>query len=434
MNLRPFTFIVAAVLFLLLHTSYAYVREQKLLIKPVYFQKSQTALHASAGFRTQTEETVDPSTYSNSGTREYRDDDKWRNSGLYRIPRRFIVGARLRSLDSALVDGIRTKRNTWEFSTPYEHSQFEHVSSHHQLGDPNQNKDRTALKPEDTAKHNYNSVGNSEEHSTEFDGETWVDDENTDEFADDEVDEPLSAAPDARIVQQYMPGQNYSAFWRPFEIEGYKPYKGEKTTELVNPIHRSPSPWPERDTTRLGTPKQIACTLPLDLGTGPDEISSWYYSPQERRCRWFGYRGHGGNANRFYSRAACEAYCIRDMENMCEAVTCSWTGTTCSLMEDWTCKDTERSHGRDWRLKCPPDHPVCLSRRKTRMSPDISFGLVPPECYLPNNSGSCERKNPSVSYYYDRGRNACMTLYFHNCGGNDNRFNTKSDCMTHCSP
>ncbi|CAH8535431.1 unnamed protein product [Dicrocoelium dendriticum] len=429
MNVKPFNFI-AAVFVPLLLTSYAYVREQKLLIKPVYFRSTPSILHASAGFRTHSDKVVNPSTRSRWNAGGHQDVAKWRSSGVYRIPRDFVLSARLRAFDPTFVDGIRTKRNTWAVSTPHEQSNPEPTYPRYPLRDAKVDTSQ----PENPTQYAYKSFGTSEGHPTQFDGENWVDDENDDEFSDDGLEETMPTDSDARIRQQYIPGQNHSAIWRPFEIDGYKPYEEEEATEPVHAVRRSPSPWPKRDTTQLGTPRQLACTLPLDRGIGPDDISSWHYSPDERRCRWFGYRGHGGNANRFYSRAACEAYCIRDLENMCEAVTCSWPGTTCNLMEDRPCKDTERNHGREWRLKCPPDHPVCLSRRNTRMSPDITFGLIPPECFQPKDSGTCERKNPSVSYYYDGGRNACMTFYFHNCGGNDNRFNTKSDCMTHCSP
>lgn len=65
---------------------------------------------------------------------------------------------------------------------------------------------------------------------------------------------------------------------------------------------------------------------------------------------------------------------------------------------------------------------------------DIDFKDIPRECFQRKDPGPCERKNPAVMFYYDRERNDCMTFYYHNCGGNDNRFETKSDCMSHCSP
>ncbi|GAA33345.2 Tissue factor pathway inhibitor 2 [Clonorchis sinensis] len=217
-------------------------------------------------------------------------------------------------------------------------------------------------------------------------------------------------------------------------VDGYQLHVEEENVEPMRPVRRSPSPWTVRDVHRLGQPRHETCLLSVDRGAGPDEISAWYYEPNEYRCRWFGYRGHGGNANRFYSRTACESYCIRDLENLCETATCHWPGTRCVMVGDDFCKENERRHGRDWRLKCTPDQPVCVSRKNTRMAPDINFQPLPHECRQTMDGGSCQRKNPAVNFYYDRERNTCMTFYYHGCGGNDNRFETKSDCMTHCSP
>ncbi|VEL13763.1 unnamed protein product [Protopolystoma xenopodis] len=66
------------------------------------------------------------------------------------------------------------------------------------------------------------------------------------------------------------------------------------------------------------TSRHVACSQLLDHGKGPDEVSSWYFDRDSGICRWFGYRGYGGNSNRFYSRLACETLCILDNEDMCQ--------------------------------------------------------------------------------------------------------------------
>lgn len=208
----------------------------------------------------------------------------------------------------------------------------------------------------------------------------------------------------------------------------------QEPTEKPREVHRSSVPWGRRIVETQGPPRHVACNQPLSRGDGPDEVSSWYYDEKDGRCRWFGYRGYGGNGNRFYSRSACEGLCIGDIQNLCELVTCLWPATTCTLVGDQSCKDYKRQRDKSWETDCPPDQPVCITRRNTRMAPDIDFQKVPSECLQEPDGGSCQKKNPSVHFYYDRARNDCMAFYFHECGGNDNRFVTKSDCMTHCSP
>ncbi|TPP63059.1 Tissue factor pathway inhibitor 2 [Fasciola gigantica] len=154
-----------------------------------------------------------------------------------------------------------------------------------------------------------------------------------------------------------------------FEMEGYRPVAEPEEHEPLRPVRHSPAPWAYRDTQRFGSPRHQACSQPLNRGVGPDEVSSWYFDTKLHVCRWFGYRGYGGNANRFYSRTACESLCIHDVENLCDTVKCSWPGTHCSLVGDQTCKHTEEMYGRDWQIRCPPDQPVCLSRRGTRIAP-----------------------------------------------------------------
>ncbi|VDP98127.1 unnamed protein product [Trichobilharzia regenti] len=208
----------------------------------------------------------------------------------------------------------------------------------------------------------------------------------------------------------------------------------QQTKEPARPVYHSPIRWAVRDIASLGQPSHIACSQPLDRGVGSNELSSWYYDSRDGRCRWFGYRGYGGNANRFYSRAACEELCVKNNQNLCEVAKCPKSITSCILVGDDSCKLYKQQHSKSWEAECPPDQPVCVTKRNTRMAPDIEFENVPSECRQQPDPGSCQIKNPSQNFFYDLESNDCMSFYFHECGGNDNRFVTKSECMSHCSP
>ncbi|VDD85142.1 unnamed protein product [Enterobius vermicularis] len=74
----------------------------------------------------------------------------------------------------------------------------------------------------------------------------------------------------------------------------------------------------------------------------------------------------------------------------------------------------------------------------------------PSICYLPPDSGLCDNEEPNessdeiyssssasksrllTSYYFDTTTEQCYPFGVQNCGGNENRFETLSDCQTFC--
>ena len=87
----------------------------------------------------------------------------------------------------------------------------------------------------------------------------------------------------------------------------------------ANPVQLTASRWAVRDISRMGAyPHHPACRQPAQWGIGPEELSAWFYSQSDGRCLWFAYAGHGGNANRFYSRANCETLCVYDQSDLCQ--------------------------------------------------------------------------------------------------------------------
>ena len=91
----------------------------------------------------------------------------------------------------------------------------------------------------------------------------------------------------------------------------------------ANPIHLTVPRWAVRNMDLLGPyPRHPACSLPSQWGIGPEERSAWFYSVPDGRCLWFSYAGHGGNANRFYSRSNCETLCVYDQTDLCQVNDC----------------------------------------------------------------------------------------------------------------
>ncbi|VUZ42335.1 unnamed protein product [Hymenolepis diminuta] len=203
--------------------------------------------------------------------------------------------------------------------------------------------------------------------------------------------------------------------------------------QKANRVQLSVPHWPTRDMDRLGFyPRHPACRLPPKWGVGPEERSAWFYSFTDGRCLWFSYAGHGGNANRFYSRANCESLCVFDHSDLCQNAKCGYLGSRCMLRGDERCKEYAKSRGKDLEIECPPDQPVCRARRAI-IPPEYDTSMVPRECKEGVDAGGCLVKNPLIRYYYDERSNTCRAFYFHGCGGNNNRFESMQECMNHCA-
>ncbi|VDL96307.1 unnamed protein product [Schistocephalus solidus] len=171
--------------------------------------------------------------------------------------------------------------------------------------------------------------------------------------------------------------------------------------DTSNPIRRSQPSWPKRSLTALGArPRHPACLQPLDMGVGPEELSSWYYDTGSRTCFWFPYAGHGGNANRFYTRTACQDLCV--FENLATGPRQSIESVVDQVMDPARFLEVE---GR----------------------------ILPPECSEPLDQGNCDQRLQLSRYYYSEESNSCLFFLFRGCGGNNNRFKSKSECMNYCA-
>nr|BAO65571.1 G038_VD_Conkunitzin_precursor_conopeptide [Conus geographus] len=55
---------------------------------------------------------------------------------------------------------------------------------------------------------------------------------------------------------------------------------------------------------------------------------------------------------------------------------------------------------------------------------------VPDVCLQPMDVGPCERQLPR--YYFNAVQVTCKRFDYGGCGGNQNRFNSKDDCLKKC--
>ena len=50
---------------------------------------------------------------------------------------------------------------------------------------------------------------------------------------------------------------------------------------------------------------------------------------------------------------------------------------------------------------------------------------------VPHDSGDCESFTPK--WFYNKNTQSCEIFFYGGCGGNDNKFDTKDDCLQACS-
>ncbi|KAM3183538.1 hypothetical protein ACTXT7_010140 [Hymenolepis weldensis] len=125
---------------------------------------------------------------------------------------------------------------------------------------------------------------------------------------------------------------------------------------------------------------QEICELPhmLSDGSNCDDLgqmsSRWYYDPKTQLCKEFGYTHCGGTANNFLSKSSCELYCGAkklSQEEICE------------------------------------------------LSPAV---------------GDCVQQTAHEMWYYDKVTGNCLSFAYSGCGGNENRFPSRSSCLETCRP
>ncbi|XP_067129548.1 papilin-like isoform X2 [Centruroides vittatus] len=121
---------------------------------------------------------------------------------------------------------------------------------------------------------------------------------------------------------------------------------------------------------------KAACFLPKVDGSCDGKFPSWYYNSQTKQCEEFIYKGCLGNNNRFISKEICEQTCTSQVVPV-------------------------------------PVSPVSL---------DI--------CDLPKKEGTCTAA--VIYWYFNIQTQTCEQFYYSGCDGNDNRFETLSDCENRC--
>ncbi|CAJ0597674.1 unnamed protein product [Cylicocyclus nassatus] len=162
----------------------------------------------------------------------------------------------------------------------------------------------------------------------------------------------------------------------------------------------------------------VLCRLPKDegyeCGTVGASYSAFYFDADIGDCLEITFKGCGGNQNRFASREDCL--------NGCRSLTLCGKGLP--LMD--FAGNIKRCDAD--RVPCPGSH-ECIGHGME------SVCCLKPEriCQASLNAGTSCGGPPQTRYFYDAPSRVCRPFTFTGCGGNENNFKSKGECIHFCN-
>uniref|UniRef100_A0A803TGY1 Tissue factor pathway inhibitor n=1 Tax=Anolis carolinensis TaxID=28377 RepID=A0A803TGY1_ANOCA len=169
------------------------------------------------------------------------------------------------------------------------------------------------------------------------------------------------------------------------------------------------------------------CSLPKSIGWCSSSVRRFYYDTEIRMCLPFIYRGCLGNSNNFESikecRRKCQQYGKRSWPEVCTLQRDPGSSSIPLFYFNINSKRCEIFYYGG----CGGNANNFLTKNECISKFHASY---PPKCKLRRKVGRCKGK--LERYYFDMGRKRCQPFTYSGCGGNENRFVTRVDCLLSC--
>ncbi|KAL1787078.1 tissue factor pathway inhibitor isoform X1 [Sigmodon hispidus] len=219
-------------------------------------------------------------------------------------------------------------------------------------------------------------------------------------------------------------------------------------------------------------PKHTFCAMKADDGPCKAMIRSYFFNIFTQQCEKFIYGGCGGNENRFHTLEECRETCIKGYKNKTvKTISGAEKPDFCFLEEDpGICRGLiTRYFYNNQSKKCERfKYGGCLGNlnnfetleackdtcedtenelQKSHYTSDLNTvnnTLTPPStkvvsqweyhgpswCLSPADSGLCQAKEKR--FYFNSVIGKCRQFKYTGCGGNNNNFMTRRDCVRAC--
>lgn len=175
----------------------------------------------------------------------------------------------------------------------------------------------------------------------------------------------------------------------------------------------------------LKLPKK--CIMPMEYGNSCETVTpKWYFDTGSKRCYPFEYSGCGSDeSNRFETQDECEQTCTNS--------TTTTSSTSPSMMTTQEQQEQEQIEGGQTTTTMTVDEEeeeTTVQTTMTQSSSERTLIVNYDFCDQPMMSGNCSQK--TLKWFYDKNSKYCRQFEFTGCNGNENKFETRQQCIEIC--
>lgn len=166
------------------------------------------------------------------------------------------------------------------------------------------------------------------------------------------------------------------------------------------------------------------CFLEEDPGICRGYITRYFYNNQSKQCERFKYGGCLGNLNNFESLEECK--------NTCELPLNAFEDDDSRTQTDSVNNNSLAPHDAVNNNSLVPHDAVknnSLAPQPTKVTRFLEY-RGPSLCKTPADRGLCRANE--TRFYFDFSIRKCRPFLYTGCGGNENNFISKEECITAC--